>query len=97
MSLGWLLIGDYATVARASCFATADVRQREKVMYTYIMLIWQPCTYSAINVQAHGEWSAEEHALFLQVAQQHGVGDKWGLFSSWIPRGVGYQCSSYYR
>jgi len=27
--------------------------------------------------QANGEWSSEEHELFLAVAREHGVGDKW--------------------
>lgn len=29
---------------------------------------------------------------FPQVAREHGCGDKWGLFSSYIPHRVGYQC-----
>jgi hypothetical protein len=48
-------------------------------------------------VQAQGEWTQEEHQVFMATAKQHGVGDKWGLFSSHIPQRVGYQCSSYYR
>jgi hypothetical protein len=47
--------------------------------------------------QAQGEWTDEEHALFVETAQQHGVGDKWGLFASYLPQRVGYQCSAYYR
>lgn len=47
--------------------------------------------------QAQGEWSAEEHELFLKVARQWGSGDRWGLFASHIPQRVGYQCSAYYR
>lgn len=47
--------------------------------------------------QAFGDWSDEEHKLFLDTAQKHGVGDKWGLFASYIPQRVGYQCSAYYR
>ncbi len=47
--------------------------------------------------QAQGEWTPEEHELFLATARQHGVGDAWGLFASYIPRRVGYQCSAYYR
>jgi hypothetical protein len=31
------------------------------------------------------------------VAVQHGCGDKWGLFASYIPHRVGYQCSAAYR
>lgn len=49
------------------------------------------------NAQAFGDWSDEEHKLFLDTAQKHGVGDKWGLFASYIPQRVGYQCSAYYR
>ena len=33
----------------------------------------------------------------MDTARQHGVGNKWGLFSSYIPQRVGYQCSAYYR
>lgn len=47
--------------------------------------------------QAFGDWSEEEHSLFLNTAEKHGVGDKWGLFASYIPQRVGYQCSAYYR
>ena len=47
--------------------------------------------------QAQGEWTEEEHALFLSTARAHGCGDKWGLFASYIPQRVGYQCSAYYR
>ena len=43
-------------------------------------------------MQAHGEWTQEEHDLFLETAKRFGVGDKWGLFSSYIPQRVGYQC-----
>ncbi|KAL4857717.1 hypothetical protein ACK3TF_002141 [Chlorella vulgaris] len=46
---------------------------------------------------AQGEWTDEEHALFVETAQQHGVGDKWGVFASYLPQRVGYQCSAYYR
>ncbi|RCH82707.1 hypothetical protein CU098_008734, partial [Rhizopus stolonifer] len=31
------------------------------------------------------DWSEEEKALFMKVAQQYGCGDKWGLFASYIP------------
>lgn len=48
-------------------------------------------------MQAFGDWSDEEHELFLKIAKAHGVGDKWGLFASYIPNRVGYQCSAYYR
>ncbi|GLC71129.1 hypothetical protein PLESTF_001077600 [Pleodorina starrii] len=46
--------------------------------------------------QATGEWTAEEHGLFVATARKYGVGDKWGLFASYIPNRVGYQCSAYY-
>ncbi len=49
------------------------------------------------DAQAMGDWTEEEHELFMRTAQEHGVGDKWGLFASHIPRRVGYQCSAYYR
>lgn len=48
-------------------------------------------------MQAQGEWTEEEHELFLSTARDNGVGDKWGLFASHIPQRVGYQCSAYYR
>ncbi|CDS06534.1 hypothetical protein LRAMOSA09062 [Lichtheimia ramosa] len=44
-----------------------------------------------------GDWTEEEKKLFLQVAREHGCGDKWGLFASYIPHRVGYQCSNFYR
>ena len=42
--------------------------------------------------QAQGEWTEEEHATFLETARAHGVGDKWGLFASYLPQ-VGLQTS----
>lgn len=47
--------------------------------------------------QAHNEWTEEEHQAFLETARQFGVGDRWGLFSTFVPQRVGYQCSAYYR
>ncbi|KAI8320802.1 hypothetical protein GQ54DRAFT_249297, partial [Martensiomyces pterosporus] len=44
-----------------------------------------------------GDWTEEEKGVFLRIAQLHGCGDKWGLFSTHIPHRVGYQCSNYYR
>ncbi|OZJ06863.1 hypothetical protein BZG36_00214 [Bifiguratus adelaidae] len=44
-----------------------------------------------------GDWTEEEKNLFLQLAKEYGCGDKWGLFASYIPHRVGYQCSNYYR
>ncbi|KAG0360684.1 hypothetical protein BG005_010150 [Podila minutissima] len=44
-----------------------------------------------------GDWTLEEREIFLQVAREHGCGDKWGLFASHIPHRVGYQCSNFYR
>ncbi len=49
------------------------------------------------ETQNQGEWSEGETALFIATAKKFGVGDKWGLFSSHIPKRVGYQCSAYYR
>ena len=49
------------------------------------------------HAQAQGDWTEEEHELFLKTARAFGVGDKWGLFASHIPARVGYQCSAYYR
>jgi hypothetical protein len=47
--------------------------------------------------QAFGDWSDDEHRCFVETMRKFGVGDKWGLFSTHVPRRVGYQCSSYYR
>ncbi|KAI9323139.1 hypothetical protein BX666DRAFT_1883655 [Dichotomocladium elegans] len=44
-----------------------------------------------------GDWTEEEKSIFLEVARKHGCGDKWGLFASYIPHRVGYQCSNFYR
>eukprot|EP00242_Pyramimonas_sp_CCMP2087_P006199 CAMPEP_0198201826 /NCGR_PEP_ID=MMETSP1445-20131203/4857_1 /TAXON_ID=36898 /ORGANISM="Pyramimonas sp., Strain CCMP2087" /LENGTH=496 /DNA_ID=CAMNT_0043872459 /DNA_START=151 /DNA_END=1641 /DNA_ORIENTATION=- len=44
-----------------------------------------------------GNWTKEEIAHFIDVAEANGCGDKWGLFSSHIPHRVGYQCSAVYR
>lgn len=52
---------------------------------------------AVVGLQAMGEWTDEEHNLFLKTAQANGAGDKWGLFASFIPQRVGYQCSAYYR
>lgn len=38
------------------------------------------------TMQAQGEWTEAEHALFLETARAHGVGDKWGLFASYLPQ-----------
>ena len=53
--------------------------------------------FDSHDIQAFGDWSEEEHKLFVDTAEKHGVGDKWGLFASYIPQRVGYQCSAYYR
>ena len=42
-------------------------------------------------------WTKEEEELFINTAEKFGAGDKWGLFSSYIPGRIGYQCSQYYR
>lgn len=47
--------------------------------------------------QSQGEWTEEEHEVFLNVVRRFGAGNKWGLFASHIPQRVGYQCSAYYR
>ena len=52
---------------------------------------------AALDAQAMGDWTKEEHELFMRTAMKFGVGDKWGVFASHIPRRVGYQCSAYYR
>ena len=45
----------------------------------------------------HGDWAEDEIERFVTVANEHGCGDKWGLFASYIPHRVGYQCSAAYR
>ena len=45
-----------------------------------------------MKLQTQGNWTAEEHRLFIDTAKAYGAGDKWGLFSSYIPNRVGYQC-----
>ena len=47
--------------------------------------------------QWSSEWTEEEEVLFLDTVKQNGCGDKWGLFASYIPHRVGYQCSAFYR
>ncbi|ORX82778.1 hypothetical protein BCR32DRAFT_326702 [Anaeromyces robustus] len=44
-----------------------------------------------------GDWDDEEKELFIKIAKEFGCGDKWGIFSSYIPKRVGYQCANYYR
>jgi hypothetical protein len=44
-----------------------------------------------------GRWRPDELNLFLEVARDHGVGDNWGLFSSYIPGRRGYTCQQTYR
>jgi len=41
---------------------------------------------SCTPAQAQGEWTEEEHTIFLETARAHGVGDKWGLFASYLPQ-----------
>lgn len=54
--------------------------------------------HTAPGVPQHmGDWTEEEHRRFVAVAKALGCGDKWGLFSTYIPHRVGYQCSNYYR
>lgn len=33
----------------------------------------------------------------MDTVRKFGVGDKWGLFASYIETRVGYQCSAHYR
>jgi len=47
--------------------------------------------------QWFGDWTEDETQLFIETAKKHGCGDKWGLFSTYIPHRVGYQCSQHYR
>ena len=37
----------------------------------------------------HGDWAQDEIDRFVNVAKEHGCGDKWGLFASYIPHRVG--------
>ncbi|KAL4448427.1 hypothetical protein ABPG75_005646 [Micractinium tetrahymenae] len=70
--------------------------------FSHTQLLKNPNAYFYRHVapheqQAQGEWTEEEHRLFVETARAHGVGDKWGLFASHLPQRVGYQCSAYYR
>ena len=47
--------------------------------------------------QWFGDWTDDETELFIKTAKAYGCGDKWGLFSTYIPHRVGYQCSQHYR
>lgn len=49
------------------------------------------------EARAFGDWTESEIQLFVEVAKKFGCGDKWGLFASYIPHRVGYQCSAIYR
>ncbi|KAK8802030.1 hypothetical protein WA158_006425 [Blastocystis sp. Blastoise] len=44
-----------------------------------------------------GEWTNEEIDLFIDTARRYGCGDQWGIFSTYIPHRVGYQCANFYR
>jgi hypothetical protein len=44
-----------------------------------------------------GPWEEDEIQLFMETATKYGVGDNWGLFSSYIPGRVGYSCNQAYR
>ncbi|KAI9287440.1 hypothetical protein BC943DRAFT_319793 [Umbelopsis sp. AD052] len=44
-----------------------------------------------------GDWTEDEKSIFLNLAKEHGCGDKWGIFASYISHRVGYQCSNFYR
>lgn len=37
----------------------------------------------------HGDWGEDEIENFVRVAKEHGCGDKWGLFASYVPHRVG--------
>ncbi|KAL4438240.1 hypothetical protein ABPG77_010601 [Micractinium sp. CCAP 211/92] len=63
--------------------------------FSHTQLLKNPNAYFYRHAQ--GEWTEEEHRLFVETARAHGVGDKWGLFASHLPQRVGYQCSAYYR
>ncbi|QDZ20145.1 Myb-like domain-containing protein [Chloropicon primus] len=70
--------------------------------FSSTLLLKNPNAYFYRHVAPHetqsmGEWTEEEHNLFLEIARTFGVGTKWGLFASHIPKRVGYQCSAYYR
>ena len=48
-------------------------------------------------LQSHSSCLTPHSPPQAQVATTYGCGDKWGLFASYIPHRVGYQCSSAYR
>ncbi|EFN56170.1 hypothetical protein CHLNCDRAFT_144881 [Chlorella variabilis] len=68
---------------------------RDARAFSHTQLQKNPNSYFYRHAQ--GEWTEEEHRLFVDTARAHGVGDKWGLFASYLPQRVGYQCSAYYR
>eukprot|EP00198_Chlamydomonas_reinhardtii_P007334 XP_001696670.1 predicted protein [Chlamydomonas reinhardtii] len=72
----------------ARAFAASQLRKNPNAYFYRHTAPGQP--------QAQGEWTEEEHEIFIATARKHGVGDKWGLFASYIPNRVGYQCSAYY-
>jgi hypothetical protein len=77
------------------CFPAVTLPQQQSLAVSCCLpssLACLPCP-----LQAQGEWTEEEHEAFVATAREHGVGDKWGLFASYLPQRVGYQCSAYYR
>lgn len=77
------LHGTCATVQHHSAHPTVHYKLTPPVYMTSLHPLFS---------QAQGEWTEEEHATFLETARAHGVGDKWGLFASYLPQ-VGLQTS----
>ncbi|KNB46762.1 hypothetical protein JH06_1410 [Blastocystis sp. subtype 4] len=70
--------------------------------YSRKCLKTNPNTYFYRHVEPNtehwtGDWTQEEIRAFCTTAEKFGCGDKWGLFATYIPHRVGYQCSNFYR
>ena len=50
----------------------------------------------SLECQRLGDWTADEHKLFMERVRDKGVNKEWGLFSKVIPGRVGYACSNYW-
>lgn len=69
-------------------FQTALVQRRHQRL---------DCIAARFAQLSHPNGPLRSSAPPQQVAKKHGCGNKWGLFASYIPRRVGYQCSAAYR
>eukprot|EP00924_Labyrinthula_sp_SR-Ha-C_P000976 snap_masked-scaffold_7-processed-gene-9.20-mRNA-1 protein AED:1.00 eAED:1.00 QI:0/-1/0/0/-1/1/1/0/399 len=101
------IAGDKATAWETTEVYLADVERRQKERdyakeKARRMLQKNPNSYFYRHTapgteQWGGDWTKEENDKFMEVAKKYGVGTKWGLFGTFIPHRVGYQCSNHYR